>query len=227
MNLTTEGLLLAAFLLLPGFVYYFVSRNTKTTYREPPSDARIALDSFAVTLVLVGAEIALLAVLTLIVGGVRSDVKAILKDGVGSYIDDKPLTFFYIVVVVGFANVIVMGVSGGFDWIESAIVWILRRQKQAPWNVWYHVIREGPEPDRKRSGPLKVRVRLKDGGLYVGTLAAYPLSPAESRDLALWEISFSESGNPRKLQPVSRRNRTAVILPVDQAKGIEFIYPPS
>jgi hypothetical protein len=56
MNFTREGLLLAAFLLLPGFVYYFISRNTRTTYREPPSDARIVLDSFSITLLLVGLE---------------------------------------------------------------------------------------------------------------------------------------------------------------------------
>lgn len=224
MDFTSEGLFLAAFLLLPGFVYYFVSRNTKTTYREPPGDARVVLDSFAVTLVLVAAEATLLALLTLFIDSVNRDVKSILKDGLGDYIDDKPLTSFYIIVAIGVTNVIAMAVLGWFDWIESLIVWTLRHREQAPWSVWYQIIHEGPDPRSKPGEPLGVRVRLKDGSLYGGSLAGYPMNRSESRDIALWQISFSESGDPEELRPVSTTNMTALIVPIEQVKGVEFIY---
>jgi hypothetical protein len=226
LNLTSEGLLLAAFLLLPGFVYYFVSRSTKTTYREPPSDARVALDSLSVTLVLVGVEVAILTLLTLFVDDVRRDVKSILRDGLNTYIDDKPLTFLYVLVSAGIANVIFMAVAGWFDCIESAIVSVQRGRREAPWNVWYQILRVGPDPGQKRKEPLKVRIRLKDGGLYDGVLAAYPLTFSEGRDIALWDVSFSASENPGELRPVSADRPTGLIVLTEQIKGIEVIYPP-
>ncbi|MCH7999974.1 MAG: hypothetical protein IIA91_10900, partial [Chloroflexi bacterium] len=170
MNFTREGLLLAAFLILPGLIYYFVSRNMRTTYRETPSDARVVLDSFSATLLLVALEVSFLAIITVFVDDVRNDVKLVFRDGLDAYVRDNTLTFFYGVVVLGVANVIVMGLAGWFDLIESAIVWALNRHKEAPWNVWYQMLRIGPQGGRKK--PLKVRVRLKNGGIYQGTLAA-------------------------------------------------------
>ncbi|MCH7592226.1 MAG: hypothetical protein IH989_05560, partial [Planctomycetes bacterium] len=206
MELTREGLVLAAFLMIPGFIYFSVSRNFRTPDPDRPSDARVLLESLTVNLVLLTLEVSTLALVAVFADGVRDEIELVFQDGLDAYIDENAITFFYVVVAVGAANLIVMFVAGWFDWTEAAIQKAQQRRGLAPWSVWYQMLRLGPEPQRKRTTPIGVRVHLKSGGLYHGALAAFSLRQSEAgRDVALWEVSFSESGKPEDLKAVSSK----------------------
>ncbi len=226
MELTREGLVLAAFLVIPGFIYFSISRNFRTPDPNRPSDARVLLESLTVNLVLLTLEASILAAVAVFVGDVRDEIELILGKGLDAYIDENAITFFYLVVVVGAVNLIVMAGAGWFDWTESAIQMAQQRRGLAPWSVWYQMLRLGPEPGRKRTKPIGVRIRLKSGGLYHGALAAFSLRESEAgRDVALWEVSFSESGKSDALKAVSSEYRTGVVIPAQEIKGVELIYP--
>jgi hypothetical protein len=230
MDLTREGLVLAIFVLVPGFVHYSLSRSFQSPQTRKPSDLELVLHSVALTLLLVAAEAVVLSLVIAGVAPVRQDVEFLLKNGINDYVERNPLALPYALGSVGLINILVMGAAGWFDVPEGLVHRAQRRRGLSEWNTWYQVLMIGPD-DSGEGGqmadlPVDVRVRLKKGGLYHGALARFSLSgSAAERDLAIWEAHYSSTGQPSDLKPVNPEGKCAVIISACQIESIEVFYP--
>jgi hypothetical protein len=230
MDLTGEGLVLAVFVLVPGFVHYSVSRSFQPPQARKPGDLELVLYSLALTLLLVGAEaLAFLAVVSL-AAPVREDVEFLLRNGINDYIDRNALALLYTLSSVGLINILTMAAAGWFEVPERLVRTAQQQRGLSEWSTWYRVLWVGPgnSGERRRTGrlPLGVRVRLKKGGLYHGALAAFSLSGSlGDRDLALWEAHYSATGEPADLTKINSDGKSAVIIAASEIESIEVFYP--
>lgn len=230
MDLTREGLILAVFVLVPGFVHYSVSRSFQPPQTRKPGDLELVLHSVALTLLLIGTEaLALLGVLSF-AAPVREDVEFLLKNGINDYIDRNPLALPYALGSVGLINILIMATAGWFDVPEGLVHRAQHRRGLSEWSTWYRVLMIGPDDSgegrQMADIPVDVRVRLKKGGLYYGALAWFSLGgSAAERDLAIWEASYSATGHPEDLKPVNAEGKCAAIISACQIESIEVFYP--
>jgi hypothetical protein len=230
MDLTQQGLFVAAFVLVPGFVYYWVSRSFQPPQAAKPSEVEVLLRSLALTLFLVGVEAVALSVVLAFAGPVRQDVEFLLRNGLNDYVDRNALALPYALASVGLTNILVMAAAGWFELPERLVRRAQHQRGLSAWNTWYQILWIGPQDSGEGQGtaplPVGVRVRLKKGGLYHGWLAAFSLSgtPGE-RDLAIWEAYYSATGQPADLEPVNAQGKSAVIISASEIKSIEVFYP--
>jgi len=230
MDLTREGLILAIFVLVPGFVHYSISRSFQPPPTKEPSDLQLVLHSVALTLLLVAAEALVLSLVVALVAPVREDVEFLLKNGINDYINRNPLALPYALGSAGLVNILVMGAAGWFDVPEGLVHGAQHRHGLSEWNGWYQVLMIGPDDSgegrQMADLPVDVRVRLKKGGLYHGALAGFSLGGgAAERDLAIWEACYSATGQPSDLKPVNPQGKCAVIISACQIESIEVFYP--
>lgn len=230
MDLTREGLILAIFVLVPGFVHYSVSRSLQPPKMGKPSDLELVLHSVALTLLLVGAEAVALSLVVALVAPVQEDVEFLLKNGINDYINRNPLALPYALGSVGLTNILVMAAAGWFDVPDGLVRRAQHRRGLSEWSTWYRVLRIGPDDSGERRRvlglPVGVRVRLKKGGLYHGALAWFSLGgKAGERDLSIWEALYSATGQPADLEPVNAEGKSAVIISATEIKSIEVFYP--
>ena len=229
MDLTREGLCLAAFVLLPGFAFYSVSRSFQPPEARKPGELEMLLHSLAVTSLLLGVEAVVLLLLIPLVEPVRHDVEFLLKNGIDDYVQRNALALPYTLGSIGFANMVVMTAAGWFQVPQKIVRRAQLRQGLSEWNTWYRVLWIGPDDsgDRRRMAglPLGVRVRLKEGGVYHGALAAFSLCGNDGeRDLAIWDACYSPT-EPADLKAVNPEGQSAVIIPAAQIESIEVFYP--
>jgi hypothetical protein len=230
MGLTQEGLVVAAFVLVPGFVYYSVSRSFQPPQATRPSEVEVLLRSLALTLLLVGAEAVVLLAVLAFAPPVREDVEFLLRNGVNDYVDRNALALPYTLASLGLINIVVMMTAGWFELPERLVRRAQHQRGLSAWNAWYLILRNGPADsgERRRAArlPLGVRVRLKKGGLYHGVLAVFSLSrnPGD-RDLALWNVYYSPTGQPADLTEINPDGKSAVIVAASEIESIEVFYP--
>lgn len=230
MDLTREGLILAIFVLVPGFVHHSVSRSFQSPETEKPSDLELVLHSVALTLLLIGTEALALSTVLSFAAPVREDVEFLLKNGINDYIDRNPLALPYALGSVGLINILIMAAAGWFEVPDRLVRRAQHRRGLWEEGTWYQVLRVGPDDSdegrRMRRLPVGVRVRLKKDGLYHGALAGFSLGgKAGERDLAIWEAHYSATGEPDDLTKVNPKGKSAVIIAASEIESIEVFYP--
>ena len=158
----------------------------------------------------------------------------ILTEGPIAFVKSSPITgtvvyglyLLWLVIgstISGTAN-LPSGVIYGIGWLAHAVRLAPDRLQEDP--VWYSAL----TIDRRASGKsnVQLRVRMKNGDIYVGNLNSYPILPdsADAKDLRLGDSIFFPAGDIDSAEELSfsEAGGGGVLLNTTNVSSIEYRY---
>ncbi len=158
----------------------------------------------------------------------------ILTEGPISFVKSSPTTGFVVYgvylswlvigsTISGTAN-LPSGIIYAVGWLAHVVRLAPDRLQEDP--VWYGAF----TIDRRASGKsnVQLRVRLKNGDIYVGNLHSYPILPdsADSKDLRLGDSVFYPVGDINSAEDLkfSEYGGGGVLLNTSNVSSIEYMY---
>lgn len=229
MELTVQGLLVTALVLVPGFANRYVRRRISTGEEEQESSQmELTLASLASAILLLALEALALFVLSRVWATLRDEMGLLIGDGLEAYADRRPNALAAGIFGAALTNTVLMAVLGALDVPDRILKPRLRGLGISGASLWYTLIierRRDLQSARKQEIVAHLRVRLKDGTVYTGICAGMSLRPDKfgNRDLALWEARrYPKDGECEKLP--DRGEGNAVILSSDQISAVEICH---
>lgn len=231
-----DSILTLAVIVLPGWLSITANRlyrpadaeNHKSTVME------WGMVFFHATVVNVLGVIVVAIVLTS-----RPDVRnigldRILTEGPIAFVKSSPsdgfivygLYLLWLVIgstISGTAN-LPSGIIYTIGWLAHAVRLAPDRLQEDP--VWYSAF----TIDRRASGKsnVQLRVRMKNGDIYVGNLSSYPILPdsEDAKDLRLGDSIYYPAGDVDSAEELSFRENGGggVLLNTSNVSSIEYMY---
>lgn len=231
-----DSLLTFAVIVLPGWLSITANRLYRPSDIDIPKSTVMewGMVFFHATVVNVLGAIVFWPLFALFPGLKTLGLEQILAEGPLAFAKSSPTTGFVILglylvwLVIGstFSGTtnLPSGVIYGVGWLANLARIAPDRLHEEP--VWYSAL----TIDRKASGKSNVqfRVRMKNGDIYVGNLASYPILPdsTDAKDLRLGDSVLYPGGNTDAAEALGFSNSGGggVLLNTSNVSSIEYVY---
>jgi hypothetical protein len=213
-----EGLVIAVFFLLPGFIATSIYRSRHPIRRifQKKSALYEALESLMVAIGIVLVQIVMLVLASLVWDNVLRDISSIAQNGFLAYIANHPLRSQFVILFWIISACIIAILAGfvGYFKLFSNVQWLPDNLKDIPPNshvaVWWDALMDAPLRNEKQQS--LVRVWLKSGVCYEGWMENFELPNNTYEDHSFWLIDVLRYKTREEAESGSTNDHMAAVL---------------